>query len=123
MATSRGEVVKSMGSDAHEVYDGGGGGGGDIEESGGLGLPNIADRIEYSRLAASEPKEKFGSNEVPSNESVVGKVSAGTTMITLDKIGDVLRRNMGRLVTNLGQEVQQGAQSLQILHPESFQRL
>jgi hypothetical protein len=25
-------------------------------------LPNIADRIEYSRLAASDPNEKLGSN-------------------------------------------------------------
>lgn len=30
-------------------------------DSGGLGFPNIADRIEYSRFAASEPKLKFGS--------------------------------------------------------------
>jgi hypothetical protein len=31
-------------------------------DSGGLGLPNMADKMEYSRLAASDPKEKLGSN-------------------------------------------------------------
>lgn len=30
-------------------------------ESGGLGFPNIADRIEYSKFAASDPKLKFAS--------------------------------------------------------------
>lgn len=36
----------------------------------GLGLPNMAERIEYSRFAASEPKEKLGSKGVVSTASV-----------------------------------------------------
>lgn len=36
-----------------------------IFESGGLGLPRIAERIEYSRLAASDPKEKLESKGTP----------------------------------------------------------
>lgn len=33
-----------------------------MADSPGLGLPKIAERIEYSRFAASEPKENVGSN-------------------------------------------------------------
>lgn len=68
-------------------------------------MPKIAERIEYSRLAASEPKEKFGSNGVPNSESACANVSAGAAMMALDKITDVLRRNMGRTTTNLGELV------------------
>ena len=60
--SSRGDVTKSIGSDVQEEYGcvaGGGGGGGLEAESVGLGLPNIADKMEYSRLAASEVKEKL----------------------------------------------------------------
>lgn len=35
----------------------------------GLGLPNIAESIEYSRFAASEPNGKLGSKEVVRIES------------------------------------------------------
>lgn len=48
---------------------GGGGGGGLEADSVGLGLPKIADKMEYSRLAASEVNEKLGSNEVLSSGS------------------------------------------------------
>lgn len=34
-----------------------------MADSGGLWLPNIAESIEYSKFAASEPKEKLASNE------------------------------------------------------------
>lgn len=79
-------------ADDQEGYeDGGGGGGGDIVMSGGLGLPRIAERIEYSRLAASEPKEKFGSKGDANNESGCEKVSAGVAMMVLDKIMDTAR--------------------------------
>lgn len=75
-ASNRGEVVKSIESEGQEEY-GGGGGGGEAPESDGLGFPKMAERIEYSRLAASEPNEKVGSNEVPSRESGCVKFSAG----------------------------------------------
>lgn len=44
-----------------ESEDGQKSGGGVLFESGGLGLPRIADSIEYSRFAASEPNGKLGS--------------------------------------------------------------
>lgn len=40
-----------------------------MTESRGLGLPKMAERIEYSRFAASEPNEKVGSNGVPRSGS------------------------------------------------------
>lgn len=63
--SKRGEA-KSIGSDGQEEYCGACAcGGGEVEdESVGLGLPKIADRMEYSRFAASEPNEKLGSKEV-----------------------------------------------------------
>jgi hypothetical protein len=67
----RGEA-KSIGSDGQEEYCGacGCGGGGEVEdESVGLGLPKIADKMEYSRFAASEPNEKLGSKEVVRRDS------------------------------------------------------
>lgn len=45
-------------------------------ESGGLGLPRIAERIEYSKFAASEPKAKFESKETLKTGSFAGKGSA-----------------------------------------------
>ena len=55
-----GEVVKSIVSEGQLVY--GCCGGGDISDAGGLGLPRMAERMEYSRLAASEPNVKEESN-------------------------------------------------------------
>lgn len=55
------DVVKSIGSSAgQEEYDGPEGG--LVDVSGGLGFPKMAERIEYSRFAASDPKGKLGSN-------------------------------------------------------------
>jgi hypothetical protein len=51
-------------------------GGGVAEESGGLGFPRIAERIEYSRLAASEPNGKLGSKDDDSM-SLCGNGSPG----------------------------------------------
>lgn len=45
-------------------------------ESGGLGLPRMAERMEYSRFAASDPKAKLGSNETLKRGSFVGNGSA-----------------------------------------------
>jgi hypothetical protein len=74
-------------ADDQEGYEDGGGGG-DIVDSGGLGLPKIAERIEYSRLAASEPKEKLGSKGDANSESAAGNVSAGVAVMVLDKMID-----------------------------------
>jgi hypothetical protein len=52
-------------------------GGGVAEESGGLGFPRIAERIEYSRLAASEPNGKLGSKDEASMTSLCGNDSPG----------------------------------------------
>lgn len=46
-------------------------------ESDGLGFPSIADRIEYSRLAASDPNAKLGSNGILHIGSFCGNGSAG----------------------------------------------
>ena len=43
-------------------------GGGVDSPCGGLGLPKMADKIEYSRFAASEPKGKLGSNGTSNGE-------------------------------------------------------
>lgn len=104
-ASNRGEAEKSMGSEAEdqEVYDGGGGGGGDVEESDGLGFPKIAERMEYSRLAASEPNVKFGSNGAPNKESACAKDSAGAAMMALDQITDVYIETWEKAKTNLGE--------------------
>ena len=100
---ARGEVEKSRGSEAEdqEVYEAGGGGGGDVEVSEGLGFPKIVERMEYSRLAASDPKVKFGSNEAPINESACAKDSA----VVLDKITDETRRGL-----DLGEQLMQMVQ-------------
>lgn len=50
-------------------------GGGVAEESGGLGFPRIWERIEYSRLAASEPNGKLGSKDEANMASLCGKGS------------------------------------------------
>ena len=58
-------------------------GDGALAESGGLGLPNIADRIEYSKFAASEPKVKSGSKVRLNRGSVAaGNGSANTVSMT-----------------------------------------
>jgi len=58
------------------------GGGVELESVVGLGLPNMADSIEYSRFAASEPKEKLGSKGVVSTASVCcnGSVGGGASI-------------------------------------------
>jgi hypothetical protein len=114
-----------MGSEAEgqEVYEGCGGGGEDVEDSDGLGFPNMAERIEYSRFAASDPKVKFGSNDAPNNGSACAKGSAGAAVVALDKITDGLRRNMARRTTNLGELILQAVQSLQAWCPKSYQRI
>lgn len=61
--------MKSIASGQDEYADGGAGGGEVEAESVGLGFPRMADSIEYSRLAASEPKAKAGSNAVARMES------------------------------------------------------
>lgn len=70
----RGEVAKSIGSEGQVEYCDGGAGGGEVGvESGGLGLPRMADNIEYSRLAASDPNAKDdGSKAVARRDSVWG---------------------------------------------------
>jgi hypothetical protein len=50
--------------------------GGVPSESGGLGLPSMAERTEYSRFAASDPKGKLVSNGTTNVESLVGNGSA-----------------------------------------------
>lgn len=45
-------------------------------ESGGLGFPRMADRMEYSRFAASEPKAKLGSKGTLKRGSFVENGSA-----------------------------------------------
>lgn len=53
-------------------------GDGALAESGGLGLPNIADRIEYSKFAASEPNAKLGSKlRLNRGSAVAGNGSGG----------------------------------------------
>jgi len=83
---ARGEVEKSREFEAEdqEVKEAGGGGGGDIEVSEELGFPRIDERIEYSRLTASDPKEK--SNGAPINESACAKCSEEAVVMALDKI-------------------------------------
>jgi len=85
---ARGEVEKSREFEAEdqEVKEAGGGGGGDIEVSEELGFPRIDERIEYSRLIASDPKEKSGSNGAPINESACVKCSVEVVVMALDKI-------------------------------------
>ena len=85
---ARGEVEKSREFEAEdqEVKEAGGGGGGDIEVSEELGFPRIDERIEYSRLIASDPKEKSGSNGAPINESACAKCSKEAVVMALDKI-------------------------------------
>jgi hypothetical protein len=113
-----------MGSEAEDQeYECGGGGGGDVEESDGLGFPKIAERMEYSRFAASEPKEKFGSNGAPNNESACAKDSVGTAMMAFDKITDVLRRNIARTTTNLGELSQEVLRSSEIYCLKKCQRI
>ena len=56
-------------------------GGGDVEESGGLGFPSIAERIEYSRLAASEPNGKLGSKDEASMTSLCGNGSPASESV------------------------------------------
>ena len=47
-------------------------------DSGGLGFPKMAERIEYSRFAASEPKVYVvGSKGALRRDSACGKESAG----------------------------------------------
>ena len=75
---------KSTGSEVHEGKGKSWGGGGDIEDSEGLGFPNIADSIEYSKLAASEPKVKVGSKEEVRMDSFCGNDSAERKKIKLD---------------------------------------
>jgi len=66
----RGDVAKSVGSEGQvENCDGGAGGGEAGAESEGLGFPRMAERIEYSRVAASEPKPNVGSKAVASIDS------------------------------------------------------
>ena len=60
-----------------EVEKGSVGGGGDGWDSegeltSGEGLPRIAERMEYSRLAASDPKGKDGASRGASNRGSVG---------------------------------------------------
>lgn len=78
------EVAKSRGS-AGQLYWACCGGGGEPVESGGLGLPRMAERMEYSRLAASEPKgEKVatGSNVLASKGSFWDIVSTIGIVVT-----------------------------------------
>lgn len=56
-------------------------------ESGGLGLPRIAERMEYSKFAASDPKVKFGSKETLKRGSFAGKRSAGDIDMSGDRWG------------------------------------
>jgi hypothetical protein len=63
-------------SEGHGVY---GCGGGVVPDSGGLGLPRMADRMEYSELAASEPKAKLVSKLTLNIGSFGGKGSAVKT--------------------------------------------
>lgn len=58
----------------------GSGEGGDVTDS-GLGFPKIAESIEYSRFAASEPKVKPGSNEVVKRTSFCEKGSDGVIAV------------------------------------------
>jgi hypothetical protein len=56
------DAVKSMGSsEGQDEYDGADGAG-LVVVCGGLGFPRMAERIEYSRFAASDPNGKLGSN-------------------------------------------------------------
>jgi hypothetical protein len=48
-----------------------------LPDSGGLGLPRIADRIEYSMFAASEPKVKLGSKGMLRPGSLGLRLSGG----------------------------------------------
>jgi hypothetical protein len=84
------EVIKELGlrpPDQAVVYSdggaekgsGGGGGGGVVDEwesegewTSGEGLPKIAERMEYSRLAASDPKGKDGTSMDVLNRGSVG---------------------------------------------------
>lgn len=62
-------MTKSIGSEGQdEIFCAASDGGGGVEGESvvGLGLPNIAESIEYSRFAASEPNENWGSKEVVS---------------------------------------------------------
>jgi hypothetical protein len=68
--------VNSIDSEDQGVYCGCCGGG-EVSEAAGLGLPRIADSIEYSRLAASEPKAKVVSNAFVIKESFWENASAG----------------------------------------------
>lgn len=66
-------------------------GDGALAESGGLGLPNIADRIEYSKFAASEPNAKLGSKlRLNRGSAVAGNGSAGAVSMT--KNGEIKGR-------------------------------
>jgi hypothetical protein len=65
-----------MGSEDQDAYCGCCGGG-DVSEAAGLGLPRIAESIEYSRLAASEPKVKVVSKVFVIKESFWENASAG----------------------------------------------
>lgn len=47
-----------------------------VADSGGLGLPSIAERMEYSMFAASEPKAKPVSNGTLNKGLSGGKGSA-----------------------------------------------
>ncbi len=65
-----GDVVKSTGSDDQLGYGCCWGGGDVSSEAGGLGLPRMAERMEYSRPATSESNAKVvGSKELLSNGS------------------------------------------------------
>jgi len=108
---ARGEVEKSREFEAEdqEVKEAGGGGGGDVEVSEELGTPRIDERIEYSRLAASDPKEKFESNGAPINESACAKSSVEAVVMALDKITDETQREL-----NLEEQLIQVAQPSKI---------
>lgn len=66
----------------------------------GEGLPRIADKIEYSRLAASEPKLNVGSklNEELNNGSDDGKGSVAAKMMSHRKITAKKPTHMSSLV-------------------------
>jgi hypothetical protein len=114
-APMKGEVMKLLGSEGNKepplgrpgqgvAYSGGGTekvraeGGGDEgwESVGGLasgeGLPKIAESMEYSRLAASEPKGKGdASNDGLNKVSVGGMVSMTVNRLVRSWMGQSLR--------------------------------
>lgn len=74
----------------------GGGGGGVVDEwesegewTSGEGLPKIAERMEYSRLTASDPKGKDGASRDVLNRGSVG-------VKTFMTVNELVRRGMRR---------------------------